>query len=128
MGLTVASYNVLADSYAIPKRYPGIAADILDPGRRRKAVGERVAGLGADVVCVQEVEQAAFEAIASALGGYESRFERKGGGRPDGCAVFVRGAIGSARCLRYEDGTGHLAILVTVEMDGRPLACGRPPR
>ena len=45
-----------------------------------------------DLICLQEVEPDVCDELGRQLGplGYEFRYAQKGGGRPDGCAIFVR--------------------------------------
>jgi endonuclease/exonuclease/phosphatase family metal-dependent hydrolase len=123
----VATYNVLAQAYVRPDRYARVAAEVLDPGRRRAAVVERVAGLGADVICLQEVEQPLHAALTARLApaGYQGRYARKAGRRPDGCSLFSRIRIANERVVRYADGSppsGHLALIVELE-GGVRVAC-----
>lgn len=121
--VVVATYNVLAHAYVKAERYPDVPSALFEREARERAIAERVRGLGADVVCLQEVERDMFASIAAALAesGYQGRFEKKGGSRPDGCALFFRGPrvrlLGTER-LDYKDlhGTngapsGHIALL-----------------
>jgi len=86
MSFAVASYNVLADSYVKPKWYPGVPAALLVPGARTPALARHIEALGADIVCLQEVEPAVFTAVRKHLEplGYEGHYARKAAGRPDG--------------------------------------------
>jgi mRNA deadenylase 3'-5' endonuclease subunit Ccr4 len=133
MPLLVVSYNVLADSYINPGWYPGVAPTLLAQGARTAAVVRRIAELGGDVLCLQEVEADVAAAIDDRLGalGYVGHFAPKGGGKPDGCATFVRSraaAVRAVRTLAYGDGrgrrpdSGHIAFVLLVEWEGRPLA------
>jgi endonuclease/exonuclease/phosphatase family metal-dependent hydrolase len=42
-------------------------------------------------------------------------------GKPDGCATFVRFPVLSWRTLTYTDGSGHVALLTEVDVQGRRL-------
>src|SRR5262245_28125046 len=132
MSFAVASYNVLADSYVKPKWYPGVPAALLVPGARTPALARHIEALGADIVCLQEVEPAVFTAVRKHLEplGYEGHYARKAAGRPDGCATLVRRsalAVRRVRTLYYADGragqpaSGHLALVLALERDGRLL-------
>ncbi len=92
MSFSVASYNVLADAYINPRWYPDTPASILDPAWRELALVQRVVNLAADVICLQEVEPQRFAAMQDRLRqlGYEGRYAGKSGGKPDGCATFIR--------------------------------------
>lgn len=111
--IRVASYNILADAYLRREYYPFTPEAVLDPDRRRKAVVERAAGLDADVLCLQEVDAAAFQAFSARLG--EGRLLRKTGGKPDGCAIFAKGRRVEWREHAYSDGTGHVALAAVAE-------------
>jgi mRNA deadenylase 3'-5' endonuclease subunit Ccr4 len=133
MPLLVVSYNVLADSYINPAWYPGVPPALLARGARTPAIVRRIADLDGDVVCLQEVEADVAAALDNRLGalGYVGHFAPKGGGKPDGCATFVRSraaAVRAARTLAYGDGrgrrpdSGHIALVLLLEWEGRPLA------
>ncbi len=68
MSFTVCSWNILADAYARADRYPGVVPGALNPTDRHALLLDRVASLTADVICLHEVEQRAFVAIAARLG------------------------------------------------------------
>lgn len=131
MPFQVASYNILADAYILPERYPGVPSALLTPEKRRPALIRHITALGADLICLQEVEPDVCRALELALGprGYKSHYAQKTA-RPDGCATFVRNAflpLQAVRSLNYADGpggkpaSGHLALLLTLECQGRPL-------
>ncbi|CAM3627773.1 endonuclease/exonuclease/phosphatase family protein [Corallococcus soli] len=128
--LRIASYNILADAYVKPEWFPHTPADVLRPRWRQDALARRIAGLDADIVCLQEVEPDRFAALQQAMEahGYSGVLALKQQGRPDGCAVFHR----MERCLgqrahyfrdRLEDGriSGHLALVVDFDVGGDRL-------
>lgn len=130
MPFTVASYNVLADSYINPAWYPGTDAVLLDPAHRHRALVDRIARLAADIVCLQEVESDVFWLIEQRLtaDGYEGKYASKGAGKPDGCATFFKVdtvAFRAVQTLYYADGSGtqpvsgHIALITVVEHEGR---------
>jgi mRNA deadenylase 3'-5' endonuclease subunit Ccr4 len=133
MTLAAASYNVLADAYVRPERYPGVPLAALDFMAREPALLRRIAGLGADVVCLQEVEHSLFASLDGHLRsrGYVGHYARKGNDKPDGCATFVRDsfAIDEVKTLNYADAStrparppsGHVALLVRVRWEGLTL-------
>lgn len=130
MAFKVASYNILADAYLRRGWYPRVPPELLARQRRRQALLERVAGLDADVLCLQEVEKGALADLRARLSplGYAVCHGRKGAGKPDGCATLVRGlAVREVRRLAFSDGegrgghSGHIALLVTVEQEGRAV-------
>lgn len=123
---TVASYNILADAYAKPDRYPRTPAALLVGGARTPAIADTIALLDADVVCLQEVERATFEQLSAQLGalGYAGRLMLKTGGRPDGCATFTRNpvAVTGTHEHAYSDGSGHIALVVIADIEGTTTA------
>jgi mRNA deadenylase 3'-5' endonuclease subunit Ccr4 len=133
MSFTVATYNILASTYIRPEWYAGVPAALLRPESRVPAVVRRVAALDADILCLQEVERDVFAALDRFLGplGYAARYEQKGRGKPDGCATFLRAGdftVRRARRLGFRDrgpgatvDSGHIALLLTLEHDGRQL-------
>ena len=131
-GFLLASYNVLADAYIRRDRYPHTALALLEPERRLPALADRIAALDADLICLQEVEVAAFERVAARLAalGYAGELMLKGGRRPDGCALFHRAGrfdlLRSAR-LEYRENlagtvsSGHVAQFATYSDGARVL-------
>lgn len=112
--MRVISWNVLADAYVRREYFPRTPDALLEPSARRAAVAERAAALDPDVLCLQEVEAPLFEALQRRLTEHVGCWARKGRAKPDGCAVFVRAALGPVtdERLEFEDGTGHVALLV----------------
>ena len=130
MSLSVASYNILATAYVPHARYRGTPKIVLDPAWRIPALVQHVIDLGADVLCLQEVELQSFAALKSRLSslGYAAQYTRKTGGKPDGCATFYRQQafeLVAARVVEYADGaqgqanSGHIALIVLLRMAGR---------
>jgi mRNA deadenylase 3'-5' endonuclease subunit Ccr4 len=129
---SLTTYNVLAQAYITPTRYPRTPAPVLTSAWRCPALVRHIVALGTDVVCLQEVEDETFAAVRQVLQslGYTGHFAKKGGGKPDGCATFVRQNTltwGTVHQLMYSDGTdterdsGHLALVVVCAYQGRPL-------
>lgn len=88
--VTVVTYNVLAQAYVRPERYPYTAPEDLEPDVRRRRLLERIAAFDADVLCLQEVEPDIHEAIAERLGEDYQGVHAPRHRRPDGCSVFAR--------------------------------------
>lgn len=129
MEFTATTYNVLASAYIRPSYFPDVAAELLDPERRRRSIARQAARLDADILCMQEVEVETFEAVEQELSasGYVGSLALKGGGKPDGCALFVRSSafelVRVAR-LQYDDRcpgmpeSGHVGQLAVLRSDG----------
>ena len=132
LSFSLATYNVLAQAYITPSRYPRTPESVLASAWRRPALVRYIVALGTDVVCLQEVEDETFVVVQQALGplGYTGHFARKGAGKPDGCATFLRRSMlagGTVHALMYSDGagtepdSGHLALVVVCAYEGRAL-------
>lgn len=122
MAFTVATYNVLASAYIQRAWYPRTPALVLDPAWRVPALVQHISKLGADMLCLQEVEPETFVALRTTLDerGYGGQYARKLRQRPDGVAIFYRRTIFeplSARVIAYADGagaapdTGYVALI-----------------
>jgi mRNA deadenylase 3'-5' endonuclease subunit Ccr4 len=123
-----ASYNVLATAYIQPDRYRRTPAGILDPAWRVPALVRHIAALNADLLCLQEVEPAVFDALGTSLGqqGYAGEYARKRAGRPEGVATFFRRTrftLTDSRVLAGDDTdrTGHVTQFVVLAHEGRTL-------
>ena len=68
MSFSLATYNVLAQAYITPSRYPRTPASVLASAWRRPALVRHIGALATDVVCLQEVEDKTFAAVQQALG------------------------------------------------------------
>jgi mRNA deadenylase 3'-5' endonuclease subunit Ccr4 len=131
MSFSVVSYNILCDAYIRLPDYPGVDPARLAPENRHSALFPHIASLGADVLCLQEVEAVVLPALAAHLEpfGYTGHYAQKTGGRPDGCATFVKTALPSQviHVMHYTDrppdGTdsGHLALFVMVQDKDRKV-------
>ena len=94
----------------------------------------RIAELSADVLCLQEVEPALFEALQTRLTDHQGCFAQKDG-RPDGSAIFVRRSrftITTTQTLRYTHGDRCALALVATLSSGLTVASThlqwQPPR
>jgi endonuclease/exonuclease/phosphatase family metal-dependent hydrolase len=120
VGLRVASYNVLADSYIRPDRYPRCEPEHLTPAWRHARLASRVGALAAEIVCLQEVEADVLARLAAALPAHEVRWLPKPG-RADGVAIATRVPIVAEHRLAYPDETGRVALMVVVLLERRRL-------
>lgn len=117
--MRVVSYNVLADAYIRQSYYPSSPPEVFEPGRRRAAVVARLAGLSADVACLQEADAA----LLSRLPQEDLRIAYKRR-RPDAVAVLTRRRVLHEQTVVFSDGSGHVALLVVLEDEGRRLGIG----
>jgi mRNA deadenylase 3'-5' endonuclease subunit Ccr4 len=128
----VGTYNVLASAYIQRARYPRSPAMILSPAWRIPALVQLISGLEADILCLQEVEPETLAAINSRLGpcGHASRYARKGGHSPEGCATLYREdstRLIDQQVLCFSDGggaeseTGNIALITIFRLSGHRL-------
>ncbi len=87
---SAATYNILADAYVRPDRYPLSPPAALAPAPRRQLLLARIAALDVDLLCLQEVEPAAHAAIAERLGDGYLGVHAPRRRRPDGASLFIR--------------------------------------
>ncbi len=95
MKLKILTYNVLADVYLLPERYPDSPHDCIEFSWRTQALISKIVSLDADLICLQEVEPALFEALRGSLEplGYRGWLELSGGNGTEGCAIFYRARL-----------------------------------
>lgn len=121
MTMHVVSYNILAQAHIRRDEYPHSSDDDLAAAPRLARLLARVAGMGADLYLLQEVEPDTYDAISAALGaGFAGHYACRPG-RPDGCAVLYRTARFSApewQVLPFGD---RLSIVGQLTCDGRRL-------
>lgn len=104
MNLIVVSYNVLAARHLVPGRYPLSPVESLVSGPRYRRIGELIASLRADLVCLQEVENESFDLLSRQLSGlgYEGFHELRSPTVGEGCALYANSSSvrvhGRSRC------------------------------
>lgn len=122
-----ATYNVLAQSYAHRDRYPLCTPEALDPARRHALLLDRVVELGADLLCLQEVEPAVYDALRARLDATHHAAYGQRSGRPEGAAVFARRSHFAWRghhVLEFaaqRPSEHDLALIATLDLDSQPL-------
>lgn len=121
---SVASYNVLADSFITPDWYPFIDPHVLVPAYRHTALADHIARVNTDAICLQEVEPAVHDVIRRRLHplGYASFRAARTSRRMDGCAMFLRTATfttSTIHQLEFQDGSGNVALIAITETFGR---------
>ena len=130
--ISVATYNVLADAYIKPEYSPRVAPEDFLPENRHPRLDARVEAFGTDVICAQEVDYATFKRLDDRLRqrGYRGRWAHRGGGKPDGCATFVRApwTLKASMVLDYDDGprkpSNRVALIAIVARGPHLCAVG----
>lgn len=114
--MRLVTWNVLADSYVRPEYYPRTDPKYLRWGARTSAIVDAIERETADVFCLQEVEPRLITHARKRLDGWTIRFASKVN-KPDGVALFARPGItiDEVTPLAFSDGSGHVALLATVE-------------
>jgi len=92
----VWSWNILADAYLNLDYYPHLKSGP-EPAVRRSMITDVVAGFAdtADVICLQEVDARAADAVADRLAGWDTTWVQRPGKRPDGSLVCTRSTLGA---------------------------------
>jgi endonuclease/exonuclease/phosphatase family metal-dependent hydrolase len=104
MNLVIVSYNVLAARHLVPGRYPLSPVESLVSGPRFRRIGEQIASLHADLVCLQEMEHECFELLSRQLSGlgYEGFHALRSPTVGEGCALYAKSSSvrvhGRSRC------------------------------
>ncbi|GFR52780.1 hypothetical protein Agub_g15395, partial [Astrephomene gubernaculifera] len=88
--ISVVVYNVLADHYCTPKRYPYVRQEWLHWPHRWRVLQEQLASFGADIICLQEVEPSRWQDFLAspALAGYSGIIQDR-----RGCDALIANAI-----------------------------------
>jgi mRNA deadenylase 3'-5' endonuclease subunit Ccr4 len=125
--ITVTSNNILANSYVKPEWFTRTESKYLDWNFRKQLLADKLKELQSDIICLQEVEQDAFDFLVKVLasykyiGIYKSKINK-----PDGCACFYRSDklnLEGVTVHYYNDKTngetnsGHLAIITKFKFD-----------
>ena len=122
---SAATYNVLADAYIKPGRYPNCDPADLEPRRRRALLLDTVEGLGADLLCLQEVEPSAFADLSRRLAATHAGVHAVKPGKDEGLAIFAHTSftIEGHTTLQYEaQGSGQQALVATLRHGAKRLA------
>lgn len=127
MSFQLVTYNVLAQAYIKPDRYPDCADEALEAGFRQRLLTQRIVSFEADLLCLQEVEPSAYQALQAALPEHAGAYEQKRD-KPDGSAVFWRRSLFSLErqaAVHYraiEPGYDHVGLAVWLRHGARALA------
>ncbi|HEY4371590.1 MAG TPA: endonuclease/exonuclease/phosphatase family protein [Burkholderiales bacterium] len=131
MPFTLLTCNILADSYIRREWYPLTPDEWLRPEVRHPALAAHLAASGADILCVQEVEEPVFDLLQAHLGaaGYRGTRAAKSLNKPDGCATFwhERFTLEAEKRFPYPDGepgraaSGHVAQILTLRDGAKRL-------
>jgi endonuclease/exonuclease/phosphatase family metal-dependent hydrolase len=87
---SAVTYNVLAQSYIRGDHYPRSPPEALEPSRRHALLLARIGELDADLLCLQELEPAVYDALRTRLGATHHAAYAQRRERPDGAAIFAR--------------------------------------
>jgi hypothetical protein len=117
--MKVATWNVLADNFALPNRYPGVAPEDLGSLRLARVL-ERVVSPDYDVLALQEVTPTLLGQIVGVLGSGRVLWSQRGSGRFDGLALVLSSEVDvlsyqQVPCHSYRR-TIHPGQIVTVSV------------
>jgi len=126
---SATTYNILAQAYCRPERYRGVPETALERTARRRRLLDRIAALNTDLLCLQEVEPDALDAIRATLPHHDAHFLQKRD-KPDGVATLYRRdrfALRDFTEIHYdaiEPGYDHVGLILELTLDGLPIAIG----
>jgi endonuclease/exonuclease/phosphatase family metal-dependent hydrolase len=115
----LVTWNVLADAYIRAEYYPRTDPRHLRHGARTHGVVDAIEASAGDVFCLQEVEPRLVTVARKRLAGWTVHYAGKVN-KPDGVAILARPgvALTDVTPLAFSDGSGHVALLATVAVDG----------
>ncbi|KAG2490743.1 hypothetical protein HYH03_010898 [Edaphochlamys debaryana] len=90
--ISVVVWNILADHYCTPKRYPYVRPDWLSWPHRWALLQEQLGSFGSDLICLQEVEPSRWQQIldSPALHGYSGIIQDRRGDNLIANAILYR--------------------------------------
>ena len=86
----LASWNLLAPVYSIPRKYPWCAPEFLDWDYRKSLIVPQLLQFDADILCLQEVQVDTWPDLLESLPGYTGILQDVKGAHPVASAVLVR--------------------------------------
>lgn len=106
--ILVGTYNVLADDYIKNGDYRHATAN-MNKGGRTNGLVNFIAGLGADLIGLQEVEQPLIDALV-ARDQWQEPFWSQKQGSSDGCLTLVKKhiTVNDFSTHYFSDGSGHV--------------------
>ncbi|MBX2799838.1 MAG: endonuclease/exonuclease/phosphatase family protein [Myxococcales bacterium] len=124
--LSVVTYNVLAQAYVKPERYPLSDPDALAAAPRRALLLDTLASYVGDVLCLQEVEPELLDGVRERWPDHTVCYGQKHG-KPDGSAVIV--PPGDITVIHHETlhfeavepGYDHVAVAAQLRVGDRAL-------
>lgn len=112
----VVTYNVLANDCRHLEYYPNIVSEHLNSRLRYPRLVEKIAGFDADILCLQEVDDALYAQLEPALKLHDYHgFHQLKTGKTDGLATFLRESLHK----KYEHGILRFSGL---GLDNKPIA------
>jgi mRNA deadenylase 3'-5' endonuclease subunit Ccr4 len=86
----LASWNLLAPAYSVPRKYPWCAPEFLDWDYRKSLIVPQLLQFDADILCLQEVQVDTWPDLLDSLPGYTGILQDVKGAHPVASAVLVR--------------------------------------
>ena len=113
--MKVVTYNALADAYTSYGDYSHTDPDLLTHGARIEPTIQLLQGLDADVLGIQEADEALVASIRDE-NQWQIFWTPKGRNKPDGCLTLVKNGIDveSFQSIEYSDGSGHVAQIIKI--------------
>jgi len=117
----IVTYNVLAQSYVKPRRYPNCSPADLDADTRRARLLDHIESLDADILALQEAEPDLIEALRERLTGLPHLHAAQHQDAPDGCAIFSKTPFTNRANPFHHlpDTRTRATVLASTEIDSR---------
>jgi mRNA deadenylase 3'-5' endonuclease subunit Ccr4 len=122
----LASWNLLAPVYSIPRKYPWCAPEFLEWDYRKSLIVPQLLQFDADILCLQEVQVDTWPDLLDSLPGYKGILQDVKGAHPVASAVLVRSKF---QVRRVESRSRVLIVVLDMdcEDDEQPLSSPSPP-
>jgi mRNA deadenylase 3'-5' endonuclease subunit Ccr4 len=125
--IKLTSYNILANSYVKPEWFTRSQPKYLAWDFRKELLVNKLKDLQSEIICLQEVEPAAFDYLEKVLADHEYNgiYQQKKN-RPDGCACFYNYKKLDFQGFEThyyndrangENNSGHLAMIARFKFD-----------
>ena len=121
--LSLVTWNILAPAYASPSKFTWASSDALAWERRQQRIVRRLQEIDADVVCLQEVEVALWDAFSEQLSrfGYDGILQDTGSHPIANAVLLRRGLLEPVRC---ESRSRALIVVARASSGAPPLYIG----
>jgi mRNA deadenylase 3'-5' endonuclease subunit Ccr4 len=120
----LASWNLLAPVYSIPRKYPWCAPEFLEWDYRKSLIVSQLLQFDADILCLQEVQVDTWPDLLDSLPGYTGILQQVERAHPVASAVLVRPKF---QVRRVESRSRALIVVLDYCEDDEQPSSSSPP-